>query len=94
MSLLSEIQQFAAIFADEPDPVQDIIVYYLCHVMCEAGKMRLIETKDGQKGPTCIFETTAGDSVTLSVAMPTLSKETESALVAGLREILDQPPST
>lgn len=40
--------------------------------MVEAGKMRLVETRPAEKGAVCVFETGAGD--TLSVAWPAMSE--------------------
>lgn len=86
-NLPPELQQFAAILDAQPGPVQAAFQYCLCLLMVEAGKMRLVETVPGESGATCIFETLTGDS--FSVTKPSISKETEAALVEQLRAILD-----
>jgi hypothetical protein len=82
-----ELQQFAAFLDAQPSTVQVAFQYALCLLMVEAGKMRLVEIVPSESGATCIFETTAGD--TFSVTRPPIDKETEAALVEQLREVLD-----
>lgn len=86
-NLPPEIEQFAAILDAQPGPVQIAFQYAMCLLMVEYGKMRLVETIPGENGATCIFETIAGD--TFSVTKPPLDQDTEAAMVAKLRAIMD-----
>ena len=83
-----ELQQFAAIFDAKPGPVQDIVQYCVCRLLCETGKMRLVETLPGESGAVCVFETIAGDR--FSVTRLPISKEDEAALVEQLRGIFEE----
>jgi hypothetical protein len=61
--------------------------YCLALVMVESGKARLIETRPGDS-PVCVFETMAGDTLTL--VKPAISWEEEQDLIATLRQIVNE----
>ncbi len=87
-TLPPELQQFAALLDAQPGPVQVAFQYALCLLMVEAGKIRLVETRPGENGAICVFETLIGES--FSVTKPPLPKEIEAVLVEQLRVILDE----
>ncbi|UCG12724.1 MAG: hypothetical protein JSU72_19980, partial [Deltaproteobacteria bacterium] len=43
----------------QPAPVRDAFHYYLCVLMVETGKMRLVEKVPGKTGMICVFATTS-----------------------------------
>ena len=83
-----ELAGFATLLDAQPGPVREAFAYCLCLAMVESGKMRRVEVLPSETTPIHVFQTVAGD--TFSVPRPPMSQEQEDALLAMLREILDE----
>ena len=59
----------------QPEPARGAFNYCLALMMVEAGKAKLIETRPGEAGTICVFESSAGD--VFSLARPAMSAERE-----------------
>ena len=53
--------------------------YWLVLMMIEAGKATLIETRPGEAGTICVFESSAGERFAL--ARPAMSEEREAEVL-------------
>jgi hypothetical protein len=67
--------------------VRDTFSYCLALAMVEAGKARLVETRPGEAGKICVFESSVGER--FSVVVPKMNKESKAALIDTLREMLE-----
>jgi hypothetical protein len=82
-----ELVGFATFLDAQQQSVREIFQYCLCLMMVETGKMRLVETVPGETAAICVFESSAGE--TFSVTRPPMSQEEEAEVIVVLREILD-----
>jgi hypothetical protein len=83
-----DLAAFATLLDAQPGPVREAFAYCLCLVLVETGKMERMEVLPGEITPIHVFRTLVGD--TFSVPRPPMSEEQEVALIALLREILDE----
>jgi hypothetical protein len=79
---------FAQLLDAQPEPARAAFNYCLALMMVEAGVATLIETRPGEAGTICVFESSAGE--VFSLARPAMSAEREAEVVEVLREILDE----
>jgi hypothetical protein len=61
-----DLAAFAKLLDAQPEPVRNVFNYCLALMMVEAGKARVIETRPGETGTICVFESTAGDVFSLA----------------------------
>jgi hypothetical protein len=64
--LLPDLAAFAQLLDAQPEPVRGVFNYCLALMMVEAGKARLIETRPGEAGTICVFESSAGERFSLA----------------------------
>lgn len=87
-NLPPELAAFAILLDAQPGPVREAFAYCLCLMMVEANKMQRVEVLPGETTPIHVFRTVVGD--TFSVPRPPMSQQQEEALLAMLREMMDE----
>jgi hypothetical protein len=83
-----ELAQLASFLEALPDPIEGVFRYYVCLLMVEAGKMRLIGIVPGKGRNIYVFETLAGGR--FNVVKPAINQELETDLIEELRELLNE----
>lgn len=83
-----ELTDLAAMLDNLPPAAQAAFQYCLVLMMVESGVAELIQTLAGDGWPLCTFRTNAGDVFTIS--KPPLSPAEEAAVLATIREILQE----
>jgi hypothetical protein len=83
-----DLTAFAQLLDAQPEPVRAAFHYCLALMMVEAGKARLIETRPGEAGRICVFESSAGER--FSLVRPGMSEEQEAEVRERLRGILGE----
>ena len=83
-----ELDAFAVLLDAQSPPVREIFQYCLCLMMVEAGKMTHVRAIPGDEGALTVFQTITGERIALP--HPALSQAEETALLATLRQILEE----
>ena len=83
IDLPPDLKGYTSFLDAQPGPVRESFQHYLCLMMVEVGKMRLVETLPGETTSIAVFESVAGER--FSVARPNLGAEEEGFL--GARQV-------
>ncbi len=84
----ADLTSFAQLLDAQPEPVRAAFNYFVALLMVEAGKAKLIETRPGEAGRMCVFESSAGE--VFSLVRPGINEEQEREVVERLRRILEE----
>ena len=87
-NLPPKLTAFAQLLDAQPEPARQAFHYCLALLMVEAGKATLVETRPGDAGRICVFESSAGER--FSLVRPEMSEEREAQILERLREILGE----
>ena len=79
-----DLTSFAQFLEAQPELVRAAFNYFVALLMVEAGKAKLIETRPGDVGSICVFESSAGER--FSLVRPGMSEEREREMREVLKE--------